>query len=248
MNELRLFTNEEFGRVRTVMINDEPCFAGVDIAKALEFKNPHDALKNHVDSEDKGIAKHDTLGGEQNLVFINESGLYSLVFGSKKESAKRFKRWITKDVIPEIRKTGKYEHKIELPQTYAEALRELADKAEENERLQLENKEMKPKALFADAVETADTSILVGALAKMIRQNGYEIGQNRLFAWMRDKGYLMKNGEDYNMPTQYSMDLGLMEIKERSIVNADGSVRITKITKVTGKGQQYFVNKFLGGN
>lgn len=182
------------------------------------------------------------------MVIINESGMYSLILGSRLVNAKKFKHWVTSEVLPSIRKTGGYN----LPQTYAEALRALADKADEAERLMLvnhkleeQNARMRPKEIFADAVAASKTSILIGELAKIITQNGYQIGQKRLFTWLRENGYLMKYGTSKNMPTQRYVEQGLFEIKESNLQNPDGSVRITKTTKVTGKGQQYFINKFL---
>ena len=139
----------------------------------------------------------------------------------------------------------KVKEMFNIPKTLPDALRAYADQVERNEKLAIENESMKPKALFADVVSTSDDSILIGQLAKLIKQNGCDIGQNRLFAWMRDNGYLCSKGDNYNMPTQKSMELGLMEIKERTVNNPDGSVRITRTTKVTGKGQIYFVNKLL---
>ena len=248
-----VFNNPEFGQIRTVEIDGEPFFVGRDVAKTLGYANPNDALAKHVDEEDKGVAKRDTPGGAQDLAVINESGLYSLILASKLPNAKRFKHWITADVIPSIRKHGAYatpatiENIINNPDFGIKLLQSLKEEQEKNKTLAAENEVMKPKALFADAVATADTSILIGDLAKLIRQNGYDIGQNRLFGWLRDNGYLVKHGDAYNMPTQKSMDLGLFEVKERTIGNPDGSTRITRTTKVTGKGQQYFINKFLGG-
>lgn len=242
MNEIQVFKNEEFGEVRSLNIGGEPWFVGKDVADILGYTNSRKAINDHVDNEDKGVTKCDTLGGKQDLTIINESGLYSLILSSKLPTAKSFKRWVTSEVLPAIRKTGTYSM---VPQTYVEALRELADTVEQKEKLMNENQEMKPKALFADAVSASDESILVGQLAKLIKQNGYEIGQNRLFQWLRDHGYLIKGGQRKNQPTQKSMDLGLFEVKERIITNPDGSTRITLTTKVTGKGQIYFVNKFL---
>lgn len=239
-NELQMF-NFENHEVRTLLIDGEPYFVGKDVANVLGYSNPRDALSKHVDSEDKGVAKCDTLGGEQNLTIINESGVYALIFGSKLPSAKQFKHWVTSEVLPQIRKTGNYK----MPGSYAEALRELADQTERNEKLALENEEMKPKALFADAVSGSYNDILIGELAKIIRQNGHNIGQRRLFEWLREKGYLMKTGSSKNMPTQKSMEMGLFRIKERTISNPDGSVMTTRTTVVTGKGQVYFVNKLL---
>lgn len=249
MNELKIFENEEFGQVRTVKIDGEPWFVAKDITQSLGFGNPRQAISSHVDDDDKGVSIMDTLGGRQEMTIINESGLYSLILGSRLESAKKFKRWITSEVIPSIRKTGSYQ----LPQTYADALRELANKAEEAERLALvnhkleeQNQRMRPKEIFADAVAASKSSILVGELAKLITQNGYQIGQNRMFKWLRENGYLMTTGTSNNMPKQRYVEQGLFEIKESNIQNPDGSVRITRTTKVTGKGQQYFINKFLG--
>lgn len=250
MNALKIYENAEFGQIRTVEINGEPWFVGKDVAETLQYTNPQKAVREHVDEEDKGVNEMDTPGGMQQIVIINESGLYSLILGSRLESAKRFKHWITSEVIPSIRKTGSYN----LPQTYADALRELANKAEEAERLKLvnnkleeQNLRMRPKEIFADAVAASKTSILVGELAKLITQNGVQIGQNRMFKWLRENGYLMSSGTSCNMPMQRYVEQGLFEIKESNIQNADGSVRITRTTKVTGKGQQYFINKFLKG-
>ena len=243
MDNLMIFQNDEFGRIRTVEINGEPWFIGRDVAQALGYLNAADALAKHVDEDDKGIAKCDTPGGTQRFTVINESGLYSLIMGSGLPNARKFKRWVTSEVLPQIRKTGGYH----LPQTYSEALRALAEKAEQNEKLKLENERMRPKEIFADAVEASKTSILIGELAKLITQNGYEIGQTRLFTWMRENGYLIKDGSSKNMPMQRYVQQGLFEIKESNFQNPDGSVRITKTTKVTGKGQQYFINKFLAG-
>ena len=243
MNDLKLF-NFESHEVRTLLMNGEPYFVGKDIADTLGYQNGSRDINRHVDEEDR--LKTMVFDGNQNkeTIVINESGVYALIFGSKLPSAKKFKHWVTSEVLPQIRKTGNYK----MPGTYAEALRELADQTEKNEALRLENKEMKPKALFADAVNDSDTDILIGDLAKLIKQNGHDIGQKRLFNWMRDNGYLMKSGSSKNLPTQKAMQLGLFRIKERTINNPDGSIRITKTTKVTGKGQIYFVNKFVKGD
>ncbi len=184
--------------------------------------------------------------------FLTESGVYKLVFKSNKENAERFQDWVCGVVLPSIRKHGAYMTEKTLEQAIADPdfLIRLATelKNEQAKRKELETKvaEDKPKVLFADAVETAHTSILVGDLAKLIKQNGVDIGQKRLFAYLRENGYLIKNGGSKNMPTQKSMEMNLFEVKERTINNPDGTVRITKTTKVTGKGQTYFINKFLG--
>lgn len=245
MNDLQLFSNPEFGAIRAVEVDGDPWFVGKDVAQALGYSNPRKALSDHVDLEDKGVTKRDTPGGEQDLTIINESGLYSLVLSSKLPGAKKFKRWVTAEVLPTIRKTGGYQ----LPKDYPSALRALADTAEKLLAAETENEANKPKVLFADAVSTAKTSILVGELAKLLKQNGIDIGQNRLFGWLRGNGFLIRrNGTDFNMPTQKSMDLGLFEIKETVVSHADGHTSVNKTPKVTGKGQQYFVQRFLGGD
>ena len=251
MNELKIFNNPDFGEVRTVTIDNEPYFVGKDVAAALGYSNPRKTLLDHVDDEDKGVTKCDTLGGAQDLTVINESGLYSLILSSKLPTAKKFKRWVTSEVLPAIRKTGGYVNDDEtfintyLPfadeQTKAMFRTTLKTVKSLNSKIEKD----KPKVLFADAVETAQNSILIGDLAKLIKQNGYDIGQRRLFEYMRSNGFLIKAGVSKNMPTQRSMDMGLFEVKERTINNPDGSVRVTRTTKVTGKGQVYFINKFI---
>lgn len=188
----------------------------------------------------------------QNVTIINESGLYSLIFSSKLESAKRFKRWVTSEVLPAIRKHGLYatdnviENILNNPDYIINVLTEYKKEKEHNLALKQQVKENKPKVLFADSVAGSDNSILVGELAKLLKQNGVDVGQNRLFKWLRNNGYLIKkSGESYNLPTQKSMDLEILDIKKRVINNPDGSSKITRTPKVTGKGQQYFINKFL---
>ncbi len=245
MNELQIFKNEEFGEVRTVTIDNEPWFVGKDVAEALGYSDTNKAVAMHVENEDKKLNdKTSPSFGQRGATLINESGLYALIFGSKLESAKRFKHWVTSEVLPTIRKTGGYQ--MQAPQgkeLLALAVLE-AQKTIEEKNAQIER--MRPKEIFADAVATSKQSILIGQLAKLICQNGHEIGQKRLFKWMRENGYLMKSGSDYNMPMQRYVEQGLFEIKESSIANPDGSTRLTRTTKVTGKGQQYFINKFLG--
>lgn len=243
MNDLRIFQNAEFGQIRTVELNGEPWFVGKDIAGALGYKDTSDALKKHVISEDKLTRRFADSGQNREMYIINESGLYALIFGSKLVSAQRFKHWVTSEVLPAIRKTGSYA----MPQgkeLLALAVLE-AQKTIEQQSSQIE--EMKPKAIFADAVATSNQSILIGDLAKLICQNGYKIGQNRLFEWMYNNEFLIRSGSRHRMPTQKAMELKLFEVKERAIDNPDGSVRLTRTTKVTGKGQQYFINKFLTG-
>lgn len=245
MNDLQIFNNAEFGQVRTVTINDEPWFVASDIAKALGYRMASD-LARRIDEDDKGTHVMSTLGGEQAMLVINESGFYSAVLCSKLESARRFKHWVTSEVLPSIRKNGGYiagQETMTDSELMAKALI-VAQKQIEERNKQIEV--LTPKALFADAVSASDKSILIGELAKLIKQNGVDIGQQRLFAWMRDNGYLIRRkGSDWNMPTQYAMDLGLFNIKETTITHSDGHISISKTVKVTGKGQVYFINKFL---
>lgn len=244
MNELQIFNSEEFGEIRTVNINGEPWLAGKDVAVALGYTNPQKAIRDHVLNEDRTVNESFTVNGTK-VILINESGLYALIFGSKLGSAQRFKRWVTNEVLPTIRKTGGYQ--VKAPQ--GKELLALAV-LEAQKTIEAQSKEiqrMRPKEIFADAVSTSHTSILIGDLAKLLKQNGVDTGQKRLFCWMRENGYLIRRqGSDWNMPTQKAMEMGLFEVKESTINNPDGSVRINKTTKVTGKGQQYFINKFLG--
>lgn len=251
MQDLQIFNFEELP-VRTLTVNEEPFFVGKDVAEILGYSNTRDALYRHVDGEDKDVVKLDTLGGKQSQTIINESGLYSLIFSSKLESAKRFKRWVTSEVLPAIRKHGLYatdnviKNTLNNPDYIINVFTEYKKEKEHNLVLEQQVKENKPKVLFADSVAGSDNSILVGELAKLLKQNGVDVGQNRLFKWLRNNGYLIKkSGESYNLPTQKSMDLEILDIKKRVINNPDGSSKITRTPKVTGKGQQYFINKFL---
>lgn len=246
MNELKVFNSEEFGDVRTVTINGDPWFVGKDVAAALGFTNPRDAISTHVFDEDKGVESIDTLGGKQKMTVINESGLYALVFGSRLKSAQRFKHWVTSEVLPAIRRTGGYQ----MPAPQGKELLALAV-LEAQKTIEAQNTEierMKPKAIFADAVSASTSSILIGDLAKLLRQNGVDIGQKRLFEYLRNHGYLIKRkGSDWNMPTQKSMNMGLFEIKESTRIDGNGCNIVTRTPKATGKAQIYFVNKFVGG-
>lgn len=247
MNNIQVFKNEQFGSIRAVELNGEPWLVGKDVADVLGYGNYRQALKTNVDEEDKGVHQMDTLGGRQDMTIINESGLYSLIFGSKLPKAKQFKHWVTSEVLPSIRKHGGYikdQENLTEDELLSRALLVAQSRIAERDR-QIER--MRPKEIFADAVTASHNSILVGELAKVLRQNGVEIGQNRLFEWLRGNGYLIKRkGSDWNMPTQMAMELGLFEIKETVITHADGHTSINKTVKVTGKGQQYFINKFLG--
>lgn len=253
MNELEIFNNPEFGQIRATEINGEPYFVGKDIAEALGYTNPQKAIRDHVDEEDKTLNESFTVNGTM-AVLISESGVYALVFSSKLPKAKEFKHWVTSEVLPTIRKHGAYatpatiESIIADPDNGIKLLTALKEEQEKRKELEAKNAEMKPKALFAEAVTASKTSILVGELAKILKQNGIETGQKRLFQWMRDNGYLIKSGSATNMPTQKSMDKGLFEIKETTITNPDGSVRITKTPKITGRGQIFFINLFKGDN
>lgn len=242
-NAIQIFKNEEFGEVRTVFENEDVWFVGVDVANVLGYTNTRKALADHVDNEDKNtVTIRDGIKGNPNKTIINESGLYSLVLSSKLPSAKKFKHWVTSEVLPSIRKTGGYK----LPQTFSEALRALADAEEEKERLALKIKQDEPKVQFAEAVDSSPTTIKIGDLAKILRQNGIEMGRNRLFTWLRENGYLMKNTVNgfSNMPTQMAMELKLFEVKEHHYKQGDVGI-ITSTTLVTVKGQKYFINLFL---
>lgn len=247
MNDLKIWENPEFGTLRVIEQNGEPWMVGKDVALALGYAKPRNAIAAHVDAEDKKDAPiQGYLGGTQEMTIINESGLYSLVLSSKLPGAKRFRRWVTNEVLPRIRKDGGY-IKTAPGMTDADIMAKailLAQKTIEGQKAQID--EMTPKALFADAVSASSTSILVGDLAKLIRQNGMDIGQNRLFDWLRNNGYLIRaKGMSWNMPTQRSMDMGLFEVKETSITHSDGHISVNKTVKVTGKGQIYFVNKLI---
>lgn len=252
MTDLQIFNSPEFGAIRTIEKDGEPWFVGKDVAAALGYKEPTKAAREKVDDDDKGVSKIDTPSGIQEMTIINESGLYSLVLSSKLPTAKKFKRWVTNEVIPSIRKHGAYmtpetlEKVLLSPDTLMQLAQNLKDEQEKRKELEAQIESQKPAVLFTGAVETSKTSILIGELAKMLKQNGINIGPNRLFEWMRQNGYLIKRkGTDYNMPTQRSMEMGLFEIKETAINNPDGSIRISKTPKVTGKGQVYFINLFL---
>ena len=253
MNELKIFENAEFGSIRAVTIDGEPYLVGKDVAEALGYADAFGALKKHVPDEDKQNCQNDSFNSPRGMVVINESGLYALIFGSKLESAKRFKHWVTSEVLPSIRKHGAYmtENALEQALTNPDFLIQLATKLKEEQearkKLEEQAERDKPKVIFADAVASSETSILIGDLAKLLRQNGINTGQKRLFSQLREQGYLIKSGASKNIPTQRSMEMGLFEIKEGSYVDGNGCNVTTKTTKVTGKGQQYFINKFIAG-
>ena len=257
MNELKTFTNDEFGSIRTVTINDETYFVGKDVADILGYTNPQKAIRDHVDDEDKTLNELFTVNGTQGTL-INESGLYSLIMSSKLPRAKQFKRWVTSDVLPTIRKHGVYatpekvEEMLSDPDNMIKIFQALktereARMAAEQARLAAEevNRANAPKVLFADTVAQAENDILVGELAKLLKQKGVQTGQNRLYAQLRKDGYIM---QDSTVPTQRAMEQGLFRVIERTISQPNGTTRVTMTTKVTGKGQIYFVDKYCRVN
>ncbi|WP_420222893.1 phage antirepressor [Pediococcus acidilactici] len=250
MNELQKF-NFEGNQVRTLLIDQKPYFVGKDIAEALGYSDSSSAVSKRVDEEDKTtlLLRQDGSNYKSKTTVINESGMYSLILASKLPSSRKFKHWVTSEVLPAIRKNGIYltDKKAYDITHNKDALADLLLQAgDQLKQKDLVIEEMKPKALFADSVAASHSTILIGELAKVLRGNGVDIGANRLFQWLRQHGYLInRKGTDWNMPTQRAMDLGLFKIKESSISHADGSISVSKTTKVTGKGQQYFVNKFL---
>ena len=251
MQNLQIFESDVFGAIRTTQIDEQIYFVGKDVAEALGYTNPRKAIADHVDEEDKGVTIRDTLGGSQQMTIINESGLYSLVLGSKLPTAKAFKRWVTSEVLPSIRKNGMYgtpqtiEDMIANPDYAIKLLVSLKEERAKHAETSRQLEAAKPKVIFADAVSASSTTMLIGELAKLIRQNGYPIGEKRFFEWLRENGYLIKRkGADYNKPQQRYVEMGLFRIKENTIMHSDGHVTTSTTTKVTGKGQQYFINKF----
>lgn len=252
MNDIQIFNNPEFGQIRTIDHDGEPWFVGKDVAAALGYSDVNKAIAMHVDDEDKLNDKSSSSLGQRGGWVINESGLYSLLLSSKLPTAKKFKRWVTSEVIPSIRKHGGYltpdkvEELLINPDAVIKMLTAIKDEREARQAAEMQIEENRPKVLFADAVSASKQSILIGELAKLLKQNGVEIGQQRLFEWLRNKGYLIRRqGTDRNMPTQRAMELGLFEIKETTISHSDGHISINKTPKVTGKGQVYFINIFL---
>lgn len=251
MNDLRIFENEEFGEIRTKNDGTEIWFCLSDICKALDLTSPT-RVRERLNEKGVSIIHTLTNGGMQRLMYINESNLYKVIFQSRKESAERFTEWVTSEVLPSIRKNGGYiagQENLSDEELLSKALLVAQNKIRERDALIKKQaaviEEQRPKTIFADAVSASKQSILIGELAKLICQNGVEIGQKRLFNWLRDNGYLMRSGKT-NIPKQKYVEMGLFEIKESTIQNPDGSVRITMTPKVTGKGQVYFVNKFVG--
>ena len=251
MNGLQVFSYEG-NEVRTVQKGSEILWVLKDVCGILGIEKYRDAA-TRLDDDERELVLVDTLGGRQEMIAVTESGLYSIILLSRKPEAKKFKRWVTHEVLPTIRKHGAYvtpaklEELMNDPDSWIKVLTALKEERAAKERLQLEATENKPKVIFADAVSVSEGTILIGELAKILKGNGIEIGQNRLFEKLRQDGYLIKRkGTDYNAPTQRAMDLGLFRVKETAITHSDGHVTISKTTKVTGKGQQYFINLFLG--
>lgn len=246
MNEIQIFKNDQFGEIRTTIQNGEPWFVAVDVCKALDLSNPTIAVERLDDDERAKL----NLGRQGEATIVSEPGLYSLVLGSRKPEAKAFKRWITHEVIPTIRKHGMYatpqtvEQMLNDPDSMIRVLQALKEKRTARIQAEETNRLNAPKVLFADSVAQADTEILVGELAKILKQNGVQTGQNRLYDTLRADGYIMKNS---TIPTQRAMEMGLFRVIERSITQPNGTTTVTKTTKVTGKGQIYFVNKYAGG-
>lgn len=255
MNNLQIFDSPDFGQIRTIQQNGEPWFVGKDVADILGYQNGSRDVNRHVDEDDRQNYQNGTFESNRGLTIINESGLYSLILSSKMPKAKEFKRWVTSEVIPAIRKSGGYIAGSEnmtdaeiMAKAVLVAQSTIRQRDQRIKELESDVAAAKPKVLFADAVSASDSTILIGDLAKILKQNGYNTGQKRLFQWLRDNGYLIKRqGADYNSPTQRSMELGLFRVKETPIIHADGHVTVNKTVKVTPKAQIYFANKFLGG-
>ena len=244
MNEIQVFDNGEFGSIRALLDeNGEPCFVTKDVLGILDLDRT--ALRK-LDDDEKGVALIHTLGGNQEVSTVTEPGFYKLVMRSRKPEAKALQRWVTHEVLPALRRDGGYMvARDETPeQTMARAVL-LAQQTIDRQKSRIA--ELEPKALFADAVAASDGTCLVGELAKMMRQNGVEVGQNRLFAMLREDGYLGNVGQNRNVPTQRAMDLGLFRIKETAVTHSDGHVTLSRTPKVTGKGQRYFLKRYCGG-
>lgn len=250
MNELQKAFNYGEHEVRTVRKGQDIYFVAKDVCEVLDHSDVSTAV-SRLDDDEKLTQTMFVSGQNRKVWLVNESGLYSLIMTSRKQESKKFKRWVTHEVLPAIRQHGAYmtpdtiEKVLTDPDTIIQIATQLKEERLKRQQAELIVQQQKPKVLFADAVETSESSILVGQLAKLITQNGVQVGQNRMFKWLRQNGYLGKHGAHYNEPTQYAVERGWFEVKERTINNPDGSVRITRTTKVTGKGQLYFINKFL---
>ena len=251
MNELKIFENAAFGAVRVVMKDGEPWFVAKDVCECLDLGNPRTSIAL-LDEDEKGVHTVDTPGGPQEVSIISEAGLYSLILRSRKPEAKAFKRWVTHDILPAIRRHGAYltpdmtEKVLSDPDTIIRLATDLKVEREKRRKLEAQAAADRPRVVFAESIEVAKTSILVGEMAKLIKQaTGCDMGQNRFFEWLRANGYLHKQGSQKNMPTQRCIDAGWMEIKEGTRIGSSGECHITRTPKITGKGQIYFVNLFL---
>lgn len=253
IQELKIFNNEQFGKVRIAMNeNGEPLFCLSDVAKALGYSNPAKAVIDHC----KGVTvlETPTQSGVQPIKYGKESEVYRLTMKSKLPDAEKFQDWVCNEVLPSIRKHGAYmtQETIEKALTSPDFLIQLATNLKEEKRKRIEAEQTirnnAPKVLFANAVATSQRSCLIAELAKILQQNGVNIGQNRLFEWMRINGYLCQKGDYYNQPTQRAMEMGLFEIKQTTITKPDGTVLVKITSKVSGKGQIYFVNRFLSNS
>ncbi|MGN0298904.1 MAG: BRO family protein [Lachnospiraceae bacterium] len=250
MNELKIFNSPEFGQIRVMDIDGEPWFVGKDVAEALGYQKPENAVSTHVDEEDKTSTLIQGSGSnyKSKAIIINESGLYSLVLSSKLPTAKKFKRWVTSEVLPSIRKHGAYmtpqtlEQALASPDFLIQLATKLKEEQEARKAAEAKIEADKQKVLFANMVSASDSSVLVRELAKLLRQNGVPMGEHRLYAWMRDGGYIIKGS---TLPTQKAMEMGLFEMVERTILRGEGLPRVMITTRVTGKGQIYFMNKLL---
>ncbi|QPK78308.1 phage antirepressor KilAC domain-containing protein [Corynebacterium lizhenjunii] len=246
--------NFQGNQVRVLIAEDgEPRWIASDVAKVLGYRMAPDMTRS-LDEDEKGTHIMRTPGGDQQVTVITESGLYSAILRSRKPEAREFKRWVTHEVLPSIRRRGGYltpeaaEQALTDPDFIIRLATELKQERQARAVLEQQAKADKPKVLFADAVSTSTTTILVGDLAKLLKGNGFEVGQKRLFAWLRENGYLIKRkGADWNMPTQRAMELGLFKVKETAVTHSDGHVTVSKTPKVTGKGQEYFVSRFMDG-
>lgn len=242
MNDLQIFNSTEFGEIRTVTIDDEPWFVAKDISDKLGYAQTSNMMKR-IDSEDSKSSILD--GMNMKSLLINESGLYSAILGSKLESAKRFKHWVTSDVLPTIRKHGMYAQQelLDNPDLLIAVATQLKEERQKNLLLEQKIEADRPKTIFADAVSASDSSMLVRDVAKIIKQNGQPLGEKRFYKWLRENGFICKGDTS---PTQKAMEMGLFEIVVRTVERGNGLPIETKTTRITGKGQQYFINKFLG--
>lgn len=245
------FSSPEFGVVRAISIEGEPWFAAKDVCEALGIDK---TAASRLDDDEKGLRSTQTLGGEQKVLFVNEPGFYKLVMRSRKPEAKAFQRWVTHEVLPALRRDGAYvaadgteDDATLMARALLAAKRQMDARDARIAELSAENEAMRPKALFADAVSASDGTCLVGELAKMMRQNGVKVGQNRLFGWLRRDGYLGTTGGHRNVPTQRAMEQGLFRIKETAVTHSDGHVTISRTPKVTGKGQRVLLDRYCGG-